>query len=122
LGISTSNKSKEKNVTTDFSAEKPIITIINVFTVRPENQQHLIDALVKGTPMMLQQPGAISTTLHRSLDGTKVTNYAQWENRETYEAMLQDPEATKHRARCRQFAEKVEPALYEVVFRAGEKQ
>jgi hypothetical protein len=35
-------------------------------------------------------PGFVSSTLHRSLDGTKVTMYAQWRSAEDYESMRRD--------------------------------
>jgi hypothetical protein len=36
-------------------------------------------------------PGFISASLHRSLDGTKVTMYAQWRTIEDYQAMRGNP-------------------------------
>jgi quinol monooxygenase YgiN len=75
-------------------ADAPIVTLINVFTVDPSEQQHLIERWQKATDDVLRHlSGFISANLHRSLDGTKVVNYAQWQSREAFQAMLQDPQA-----------------------------
>lgn len=42
---------------------------------------------------MRHLPRFISANAHRSLDGTKVINYAQWESQEAFTAMIQNPEA-----------------------------
>jgi hypothetical protein len=53
------------------------VTLINVFTVAPENQQRLIDLLTEITGRSVRHaPGFLSARLHRSLDGTKVTMVA----------------------------------------------
>lgn len=35
--------------------------------------------------------GLLSATFHRSLDGTRMFNYGQWENKEAFEAILKQP-------------------------------
>lgn len=55
----------------------PIITQINVFTVPPNSQQPLIDNLVRAAEVASEVDGWLSASLHRSLDGTRVVNYAQ---------------------------------------------
>ena len=102
---------------TAITTGRKILTLINVFTVRPENQQRLIDILVEADKSVIKTlPGYISANIHRSLDGTKVTNYAQWESVEALEAMLKNPAAVPHLHALRQLAEKVEPGRYEVVY------
>jgi hypothetical protein len=69
-----------------------IVTLINIFTVEPVNQQRLIDLLTRATDGSVNRaPGFISSTLHRGIDGTKVIMYAQWRSAEDYQAMRQDP-------------------------------
>src|SRR5215216_2179738 len=64
-----------------------VVTLINVFTVRPEQQQRLVDVLVEATEAVMKyQPCYVSANIHKSLDGTRVTNYAQWRSREAFEA------------------------------------
>lgn len=51
-------------------------------------QRALIDLLDRATEnVMRKQPGFISANIHRSLDGTRVANYAQWRSKADLEAM-----------------------------------
>lgn len=102
---------------TTITTNKNMVTLINVFTVQPENQQRLVDLLTEATKLaMKKQPGYISANIHKSLDGTRVTNYAQWRSKDDFEAMLENPEAAKHIKEASQLAIKIEPHLYEVSF------
>ncbi len=102
---------------TTISTQHDVVTLINVFTVAPEDQQRLLDLLVEATESVMNGlPGFVSANLHKSLDGTKVTNYAQWRSREDFEAMLQNPEAMMHIGEAARIAERFEPHLYEVSF------
>lgn len=107
---------KEDEVTT-ISTERDVVTLINVFTVASENQQRLVDLLIGATETtMNSMPGYVSANIHRSLDGTKVVNYAQWESREAFEAMLKNSEAAPHMGEAYELADSIEPQLYEVLF------
>jgi heme-degrading monooxygenase HmoA len=100
-----------------ISKDNDVVTLINVFTVAPEDQQRLVDVLVDATQaVMRKQQGFISANIHRSLDGTRVTNYAQWQSREAFEAMLRDREAAEHMGEAARIAEGFEPHLYEVSY------
>jgi len=69
-----------------------MITLIDVFTVDPANQQRLLDLLARATDEFVTRAlGFVSATLHRGLDGTKVTMYAPWRSAEDYESMRRDP-------------------------------
>ncbi|HTD00367.1 MAG TPA: antibiotic biosynthesis monooxygenase family protein [Bradyrhizobium sp.] len=92
-----------------------MITLINVFTVDPSNQQRLIDLLTRATDEFVSRaPGFISSALHRSLDGTKVTMVAQWNSAEDYEAMRRDPGPLPHLKEALTIAT-FEPGMYEIV-------
>jgi quinol monooxygenase YgiN len=94
--------------------ERPV-TLINVFTVEPANQQIVIVLLTEATERSVRHaPGFVSARLHRSLDGTKVTMYAQWRSRADYEAMRADPAPLPHLQQALAIA-KFEPGMYEVV-------
>ena len=70
-----------------------VFTEIVVFTVEPEHQQPLIDAIVSEVDRWVKhQPGFISASFHKSLDGTKVVNYAQWQSQADWRAFTQDPQ------------------------------
>lgn len=102
---------------TTITAGRKIITLINVFTVKPENQQRLIDVLIEADQTVIKTlPGYISASFHRSLDGTKVANYTQWESSEALNAMLKNPLSMPHLQAVRELAEKFEPVRYEVVY------
>ena len=58
-------------------ANAGIITQINVFTVPEGGQQVLIDLLQEAAISCRAVPGWMSASLHRSLDGSRVVNYAQ---------------------------------------------
>ena len=102
---------------TRISRRGDVVTLINVFTVAPEDQQRRLDVLVEATESVMRGlPGFVSANLHKSLDRTKVANYAQWRSQEDFEAMLEDPEAAVHMREAAEIAEKFEPHLYEVSF------
>jgi len=91
------------------------ITLINVFTVDPENQQALIDALIEMTDATLRHlPGFVSANFHKSLDGTRVANYAQWETKEHFDAILAMPEVLELFRSVEKLGT-AHPFLYEVV-------
>jgi heme-degrading monooxygenase HmoA len=73
---------------TTISLSPKLVTLINVFTVEPANQQQLLELLARATESSVRHAsGFISSSLHRGLDGTKVTMYAQWRSVEDYQAM-----------------------------------
>jgi quinol monooxygenase YgiN len=100
--------------TSIISEKQAGVVIINVFTVVPQHQQKLIEMLEDATERVMQHiPGFISANLHKSLDGTKVTNYAQWQSKDALQAMLQNPRALGHMQEIEALASR-EGAIYEV--------
>jgi quinol monooxygenase YgiN len=100
-----------------ITSGRKILTLINVFTVKPEHQQQLVDVLVEADTSIIKKiPGYISASIHRSIDGTRVTNYAQWESVEALEAMLKKPEAMPHLQVIREIAQEMNLGRYEVVY------
>ena len=100
-------------------AENPgLVTAINVFTVDPSNQQALLDLLARATDTSVRDvPGFISAALHRSVDGTRVAMYAQWESAahyERYQSMRSDSGASSYVAQILAIA-RFDPGTYEVV-------
>jgi heme-degrading monooxygenase HmoA len=101
---------------TTIHAGDGVMTLINVFTVAPEHQQELLDLLAEATEqVMAVMPGFVSANLHRSDDGTRVVNYAQWRSRDDFIAMQQDENARVHMARAAQVAT-FEPIVCQVAF------
>jgi quinol monooxygenase YgiN len=100
---------------THISANTDIVTLINVFTVEPVNQERLIELLTQATEVSVRYAtGFISSSLHRSLDGTKVTMYAQWRSAEDYQAMRNDPKPLPYLQEAMTIAT-FEPGMYAVV-------
>lgn len=101
--------------TTTIDPQLTGLTLINVYEVERDQQAVLVRALSEATQSTIRhQPGFISVCLHRSLDGTKVVNYAQWASQQHFEAFMKKPET---QAQLRQFAElakSVAPSLYKV--------
>jgi quinol monooxygenase YgiN len=99
-------------VTTPSASDKPVV-LINVFTVEPAKQQELVDLLTRATEDSVRHAtGFVSARLHRSLDGTKVTMYAQWRCAQDYEAMRRDPAPLLQQALA---IAKFEPGMYQIV-------
>jgi quinol monooxygenase YgiN len=98
-----------------ISLSRKLVTLINVFTVDPANQQQLLELLARATETSVRHaPGFISCSLHRGLDGTKVTMYAQWRSAEDYQAMRENPAPLPYLQQALAIA-KFEPGMYEVV-------
>jgi quinol monooxygenase YgiN len=93
---------------------KSVITLINVFSVEPEKQEKLVTLLIEATQQTVKNmPGFVSANIHRSLDGKKVVNYAQWESMAAFEAMRKNPNAIPHMQPAAALAQ-FEPILCEV--------
>jgi len=100
---------------TTISVENNYLTFINTFRVDPLNQQKLIDLLILATDGNVSKvPGFISACLHRGIDGTKVTMYAQWRSLEDYQNMRNNPVASPYLDQALEIAT-FEPGMYEVV-------
>ena len=94
---------------------RELMTLVNVFTVTPDKQSELADLLVHaGEETMRHLPGFISASIHRSLDGTKVINYAQWRSQADFAAMKDNPKARPHMQAAAALAS-FEPIICEVV-------
>jgi quinol monooxygenase YgiN len=100
---------------TTISQDNNVLTLINVFSVDPLHQQQLVDLLIIATENSIRQiQGFISSSLHRSIDGAKVTMYAQWQSIEDYQKMRNDPDALYYLQQALAIA-RFDSAMYEVV-------
>jgi heme-degrading monooxygenase HmoA len=90
------------------------VLIINIFSVRPENQQALVECMREGVPS--DMPGLLSTHLLRSRDGTKVINHMLWESEEAFRQAVRDnPTIAATRRRVHELIENAAPDAYEVI-------
>jgi quinol monooxygenase YgiN len=100
---------------TTISADAAVATLINVFTVRADRQQELVDLLTRATEEVMQHlPGFVAANIHASTDGTRVVNYAQWQSAAAFQAMLDDPAAQEHMRQAAALADQIDPHLYTV--------
>jgi hypothetical protein len=98
-----------------INANTGIVTQINVFTVPEGGQQALIDFLKGAAQFASSTPGWLSASVHRSLDGTRVVNYAQSENLEAAQRIIERLREGGWLERNKAFGE-AHPGLYDVVF------
>jgi len=92
-----------------------VVTLVNVFTVKPADQEQLAQLLVEATEQTMQHlPGFVSASIHKSFDRTKVINYAQWRSKEDFESLRENHQARSHMEAAAALA-KFEPILCEVV-------
>lgn len=75
-----------------LALDNSLTTAIIIFTVKPEQQQELIDTIKEFLETVKTQPGFVSANLHKSTDGKKVANYAQWSSMENFTAFRNDGE------------------------------
>lgn len=100
---------------TTISQLNSYLTLINVFRVKPDRQRQLVELLDRATEEVMRKlDGFVSANIHVSLDGTRVTNYAQWRDEGAFRAMLQNPEAKVHMVQAEKLAESYEPVLYRI--------
>src|SRR5215471_4876818 len=61
--------------------EQQPVTQITVVEAEPGKQAQALELMTQRAQFMARQPGFVSISLHRSLDGRRIVNYVQWENR-----------------------------------------
>lgn len=91
------------------------LTLINVYEVEPGKQAELTKALSDATEDIIRhQPGFVSVSLHSSLDGQKVVNYAQWASKEHFESFMKKPGTQEQLKLFAGLAKSVAPSLCRV--------
>ena len=81
-----------------------VITVIIIFAVEPERQQELVDTIIEFLETgVKQQPGFVSSSIHKSIDGVRVMNYAQWQSLEDFKAFANNPEMRSLTAKLSKF-------------------
>lgn len=69
------------------------VVLLNVFTVDPSDQAALVEAWRDDALWMKQQPGYISTQLHKAVgESSMYLNYAIWNSVAEYRAAFTNPE------------------------------
>ena len=90
------------------------VTQITIIDADPEKQHEALAMMAKRARLMAQQPGFVSISLHRSLDGRRIVNYIQWQNRDLLRSAHQSPEFRQQWGRFDELTDEIDPHLYEV--------
>jgi len=96
-------------------ADNQPVTQITIVDSEPDKQAEALSVMTERARFMARQPGLISISLHRSLDGRRIVNYVQWQSRDLLRSAHQAPEFRKEWGRFDQLTDEIDPNLYEVV-------
>src|ERR671911_81841 len=99
---------------TQIRADNQPVTQITIIDSEPEKQAEALSVMTERARFMARQPGFISISLHRSLDGRRIVNYIQWQSRELLHAAHQSPEFRKEWTKFDKLTDEIDPHLYEV--------
>ena len=105
---------------TTLDRELDVVTVINTFTVAPENQQPFLDAQHGEFRKLAGQiRGSVVANLHRGGSGRRVINYAQFRTLEDVHAWHTSDLMKQHRPVIAPYIERVSPGLFRVEHVAG---
>ena len=90
-------------------------TVLTTFEVNPGTCQDLIEELTDAYESFIRhQPGFVAAALHVNDAQTRIANYAQWERREDFLAMLRSDEMRRRTRRFAELSRSFEPVMYDV--------
>jgi heme-degrading monooxygenase HmoA len=101
--------------------EKQPVTQITLIESEPEKQAEALLLMHERARFMARQPGFVSISLHRSLDGRRIVNYIQWKNLNLLRLAHESPEFRKEWGHFNQITDEIDPSLYEVEYVAETK-
>ena len=99
---------------TQIRTDNQPVTQITIVDSEPAKQAEALSVMTERARFMARQPGFISISLHRSLDGRRIVNYVQWQNRDLLRSAHQSPEFRKEWGHFDQLTDEIDPNLYEV--------
>ena len=98
----------------EIRAHSDFVTQITTAEAEEGKQDELLALMSQRARFMADQPGFISISLHRSLDGKRIINYVQWGSREQLAAAHHSPEFREKWSQVGELSEDIELNLYEV--------
>ena len=98
----------------EIRTDNQLVTQITVVEPEPDKQAEALALMQDRARFMARQPGFVSIVLHRSLDGKRIVNYVQWQNRELLQSAHRSPEFRKEWRQFDHLAEDIDAHLYEV--------
>ena len=106
-----------------LSKDVDYIIMINYFAVNPKDQQEFAELEVKEIDKYGDNmDSALAASFHRSLEGSRVFNYAHWQSQEALSASQQSEEFEAHIDRMSHLDFTPDPRVYEVVGICSEEQ
>ena len=99
---------------TQIRADNQPVTQITIVDSEPDKQAEALSVMTERARFMARQPGFISISLHRSLDGRRIVNYVQWQNCDLLRSAHQSPDFRKEWSHFAQVTDEIDPNLYEV--------
>ena len=90
------------------------VTQITIVESEPDKQAEALSVMTERARFMARQPGFISISLHRSLDGRRIVNYVQWQDRDLLRSAHQSPEFRRQWGHFDELTGEIDPHLYEV--------
>jgi quinol monooxygenase YgiN len=103
-----------RNIMPNIQTNNQTVTQITVVDAEPEKQAEALSLMAERARFMARQPGFVSISLHRSLDGRRIVNYVQWQNRELLQQAHQSPDFRKAWGKFDDVTDQIDPHLYEV--------
>ena len=104
--MASMSQPKTRVMTPQINAAANLTTLINVFSVAPEDRDRLMALLKEGTDAWISKvPGFVSSSLHVSRDGRRVVIYGQWRSADGIAAMRQRPEMPAYFERIKALAQ-----------------
>ena len=97
-------------------SDKQPVTQLTTVEVEPGKQAEALSLMSERARFMSRQPGFVSISLHRSLDGRRIVNYIQWENEDLLRAAHKSPAFRKEWSHFDQLTDEIDPHLYEVAY------
>jgi pimeloyl-ACP methyl ester carboxylesterase/heme-degrading monooxygenase HmoA len=103
--VSLSGESSDAVIRIEPGLER--VTFVNVWTVQDrDKQQKLLSAMKNEVAEITSKSGSRGMAFHTSIDGKRVTVYAQWDSLEAFnQGIANDPTVQANRVRLAQFGE-----------------
>ena len=96
-------------------------TVITTFEVSPGTCQDLLELLEDAYGAYIsRQPGFLGASLHVNDAQTRIANYAQWQEREDFLAMLRSDEMRRRNRDIAALCKSFEPVMYDVTATFGQ--
>ena len=95
-------------------AENQPVTQITIVEPEPGKLEEALSVMRERAHFMAGQPGFVSISLHKSVDGKRIVNYIQWESRDLLRKAHKAPEFRKEWNHFGGVTEEIDPHLFEV--------